>query len=175
MAEFRKMRRCNQYIPQEEVEQILRSATSGVLNLTGDDGYPYGVPLSFVYLDGKIVFHCGREGHKIDAIRKNEKCSFTIISQDKVVPEKYSTFFKSVIAFGKIHIVDEPSEMRRLVGELAEKYRPDHDEEKNKEIDREFSALRMLVMEIEHITGKESKFLAAERREPGSSKNIVTD
>ncbi len=124
MAEFRKMRRCNQYIPQEEVEQILRSATSGVLNLTGDDGYPYGVPPSFVYLDGKIVFHCGREGHKIDAIRKNEKCSFTIIAQDKVVPEKYSTFFKSVIAFGKIHIVDEPAEMRRLVGELAEKYWP---------------------------------------------------
>ncbi len=104
-----------------------------------------------------------------------EKCSFTIIAQDKVVPEKYSTFFKSVIAFGKIHIVDELEEMRRLVSELAEKYRPNHDEEKNKEIDLEFSALRMLVMEIEHITGKESKFLAAERREPGSSKNIVTD
>jgi len=57
MTDFRKMRRCNQYIPQEEVEQILNSATSGVLNLIGDDGYPYGVPLSFVYLDGKIVFH----------------------------------------------------------------------------------------------------------------------
>ena len=94
---FRDMRRKNQLLPQEEAEAILRQGTSGVLSLLGDGGYPYGVPLSYVYHNGKLYFHCAKAGHKLDAIRREGKCSFCVIGQDQVVAEKYTTSVLPVV------------------------------------------------------------------------------
>ena len=82
---FREMRRKTQQLSQKECEEILRNATSGVLGVIGDGGYPYTVPVSHVYKDGVIAFHCAKTGHKIDAIRNNEKVSFCVIAQDEVM------------------------------------------------------------------------------------------
>ena len=100
--EFRPMRRKRQKLPKEECEKILNKATAGVLSVLGDDGYPYGVPMSFVYAEGKLYFHSAIEGHKLDAIAKEDKCSFTIIDQDEIHPDEYTSYFRSVIAFGRI-------------------------------------------------------------------------
>ena len=72
---------------------------SGVLAAAGEDDYPYAVPLSYVYCDFKLYFHCAKEGHKLEAIARNPKVSFCVIDQDQVVPEKYTTYFRSVIVF----------------------------------------------------------------------------
>ncbi|MBE6898965.1 MAG: 5-nitroimidazole antibiotic resistance protein, partial [Ruminococcaceae bacterium] len=64
---FRDMRRKQQALPYEESVTILESASSGVLAVLGDEGYPYTVPLSYVYREGKLYFHCASEGHKLDA------------------------------------------------------------------------------------------------------------
>ena len=109
---FRDMRRKNQLLPQEEAEAILRQGTSGVLSLLGDGGYPYGVPLSYVYHNGKLYFHCAKAGHKLDAIRREGKCSFCVIGQDQVVAEKYITLFRSVIAFGQVRVLEDDGEKR---------------------------------------------------------------
>lgn len=73
---FYKMRRKRQLLSQEETTAVLNRGTSGVLALSGDDGYPYAVPLSYVYDGEKIYFHCAKNGHKLDAVRRNEKASF---------------------------------------------------------------------------------------------------
>ena len=99
---FRKMRRHKQLLSKEECEKILYKATSGVLALEGDNNYPYTVPISYLYEDNKIYFHSAKSGHKIDSIKKNQKVSFCVIDQDKIVPEEYTTYFRSVIVFGKI-------------------------------------------------------------------------
>lgn len=154
---FREMRRNRQSLDIEEIEKILENGTSGVLALIGDDDYPYAVPLSYLYADSKIYFHCAKEGHKIDAIKKCKKASFCVIGQDVVVPEKYSTNFRSVIAFGKIRILEEKDEILRTINALAIKYAPNDSEEgRKKEIDRCFDRLCMLELDIEHMTGKES-------------------
>ena len=103
---FRKMRRIRQQISQEECIEILQRATSGVLGLHGDDGYPYTVPVSFVWQEGGtglgiIGFHCAKTGHKIDAIRRNNKVSFTVIDRVEVMPRERTTKFCSVIVFGR--------------------------------------------------------------------------
>ena len=100
MTDFRPMRRNRQQLSEEESIEILQKATSGVLALLGDNGYPYAVPISYVYADGKIYFHSALSGHKVDAIRSCDKASFCVIEQDDVQPKKYTTFFRSVIAFG---------------------------------------------------------------------------
>ena len=70
---FREMRRKKQVMSEELTKEVLINGTSGVLALEGDDGYPYAVPVSYVYDGEKLYFHCAKEGHKIDAIKRNEK------------------------------------------------------------------------------------------------------
>ena len=106
---FREMRRKKQVLYQKEVEGILHKGTSGVLALLGDNDYPYAVPISYVYDNGKVYFHSAKSGHKIDAIQKAAKASFCVIDEDLVVPEEYTTYFRSVIAFGRIQIIENDS------------------------------------------------------------------
>ena len=151
---FREMRRKRQQLPHEASIEILEKSTSGTLAVSGDDGYPYAVPLSYVYKDGKIYFHCAKTGHKLDAIRNNPKASFCIIAADEIVPEKFTTCFKSVIAFGTARIM-EGDEMRPAIDWLAEKYSPNV-EGKDEEIGGAYSSLCMIEFTIEHMTGKEA-------------------
>ena len=97
---FREMRRKKQQMSGDACDELLFRGTSGVLALSGDDGYPYAVPISYVYDGEKIYFHCAKSGHKLDAIKRNPKASFCVIGQDQIVPEEYTTYFRSVIAFG---------------------------------------------------------------------------
>ena len=97
--EFREMRRKRQQLAEEESIAILEKVTAGTLALLGDNDYPYAVPISHVYHERKLYFHSALAGHKVDAIRKCDKASFCVIEKDDVQPEKYTTFFRSVIAF----------------------------------------------------------------------------
>lgn len=154
---FREMRRKKQLLSLEETTAILKRGTSGVLALSGDDGYPYAVPISYVYTEGKFYFHSAKSGHKLDAIRREEKASFCVIDQDQVVPEEYTTYFRSAIVFGRIRVLEDEEEKRGAIEELALKYAPDSTPEgRQHEIQREWAPLCMLEMTIDHITGKEA-------------------
>lgn len=154
---FRAMRRKRQQLSRAEAEAILERGTSGVLAVAGDDGYPYTVPLSYVYQDGKLWFHSAKSGHKLDAVRREEKASFCVIDQDQVVPEEYTSYFRSVIAFGTVRVLEGEGEKRSAIEKLALKYAPEDSAGRRREaIDREWGALCMLEMTVEHLTGKEA-------------------
>ena len=153
---FRDMRRKKQQLDEDECLAILDAATSGVLSVLGDGGYPYGVPLSFVRVGEKLVFHSAASGHKVDAVRAEPRASFTVIAQDHVVPSEYNTHFRSVIAFGRVHIVEDRDEKLALLRALGEHYWPDHDDELEAEIAPRFDRMHVLAFEIEHLTGKQS-------------------
>ena len=159
MSEFRPMRRKRQELAQEESITILQKATSGTLALLGDNGYPYAVPISYVYHEGKLYFHSAVEGHKVDAIRQCDKASFCVIEQDEVHPERYTTFFRSVIAFGKIHIIEDETEKLQMARMLGNRYNPDQDEALQKELENGLARMLMIRFDIEHLTGKEAKEL----------------
>ena len=160
---FRPMRRSRQLLPQNETIEILRTCTAGVLAVSGDDGYPYAVPLSYVYDSGKILFHCAKSGHKLDAILKNEKVSFCVVSQDEILPEKFTTCFRSVIAFGRARVLDDPREKQAALVLLADKYAPGLTQARDEEISRQSDALLMVELTIEHMTGKEAIELTRRR------------
>lgn len=154
---FRPMRRKKQLLTLEETAAVLDRGTSGVLALSGDDGYPYAVPISYVYYGSKLYFHCARSGHKLDAIRRSEQASFCVIDQDQIVPEEYTTYFRSVIVFGRIRILEETGEKWAAVEKLAVKYAPDSTaDDREQAIRREWEPLCVLEMTIEHMTGKEA-------------------
>lgn len=165
---FRTMRRSRQVLPEKEAVEILERASSGVLALLGDEGYPYAVPLSYVYHDGKLYFHGAKNGHKMDSIRRCPKASFCVIEQDAVKPEEYTTYFKSVIVFGIIRILEQPEEMRTAALLLAKKYDSrGSDAGQKKEIDREWDRLCMMEFSIEHMSGKEAVELTRMRKYSG--------
>ena len=153
---FRGMRRCKQLLSNEAAVEILERNTGGTLALLGDEGYPYAVPLSYVYADGKIYFHSAKAGHKIDAIKNCEKASFCVIDQDQIVPEKYTTYFRSVIAFGKMRLVEGEEEMRRIATVLAMKYSAEFAEGIPAEIDDCIKSMAILELSIDHMTAKEA-------------------
>ncbi len=158
---FRKMRRVNQDLPEELLNKVLTESTSGVLALQGDDDYPYAVPLSHVYHDGKLYFHGAAEGHKIDSIKRNPKASYCIVWQDEIHADEYTTYFQSVIAFGKVRFVTDPEEKLAAAMALVEKFSPGRFEARRGAV----PGLTMFVLDIEHITGKESKILAQKRHD----------
>ena len=150
---FREMRRKMQALTAEETAEILKRNPSGVLSLNGDDGYPYGVPLSYVYLDSKLYFHCAGAGHKLDSILKDDKVSFCVIDQDQVVGEEYTTYFRSVIAFGRARVLEGVEKLRPLV-ELCEKYYPGHLEQTRQKAEHALKNVSIVEVTIEHMTGK---------------------
>ena len=102
---FRELRRKNQQLSETEARSILKNGTHGVLSVQGDGGYPYGVPMNYVYGDDAIYFHCAKEGHKMEGFRRSDKVSFCVVGEDEVIPEAFSTAYTSVIAFGRAVIV----------------------------------------------------------------------
>ena len=155
--QFREMRRHKQQLSKENCEAILEKNTHGVLAVLGDGGYPYTVPVSYYYEAGVIYIHCAKRGHKLDAITNYDKVSFCVVDQDFVVPEEYTSYFRSVVVFGKAEIMDSKEEILTAINKLAKKYAPnDSDENRNMAIQREISAMAMIKINIAHMSGKEA-------------------
>lgn len=154
--EFREMRRKRQQLSNEESIGILQKTTSGTLALLGDGGYPYTVPISYVYDDEKLYFHSAMSGHKVDAIRNCDKASFCVIDQDNVRPAEYTTYFRSVIAFGRIRIVEDETEKLAIARIIGNRYNPNQEDALQKELEHGLSRMLAIRFDIEHLTGKEA-------------------
>ena len=162
---FRGMRRKKQLLPEAETIAMLQSCTSGVLAVHGDDDYPYAVPLSFAYEDGKLFFHCAKAGHKLEALERSDKASFCVIAADDVVQSTFTTHFRSAIVFGRARVVTDDGEKRHALECLVKKYSPDYLEAADAEIDGDWKRVCVLELAVEHMTGKASIELVRVRAE----------
>ncbi|MFI3171690.1 MAG: pyridoxamine 5'-phosphate oxidase family protein [Eubacteriales bacterium] len=153
---FREIDRLNkQIMKQEDVIEILETGTNGVLAVHGDNDYPYAVPLSYAYLNGKIYFHSTTAtSHKIDAISKNPKVSFCVVAQDDIVPDKFNTLYKSVIAFGVARVLTNADEITEGIMAIAEKYSREHMEKGKALAQKHQGRFCVVEINIEHVTGK---------------------
>ena len=151
---FRKMRRSRQELPVEETLEIMEKGTTGILGVLGDDDYPYTVPVNYLYRDGKIIFHGAKAGHKFDAMQKHDKVSFCVISRDEIVARKVTDYFESAIAFGKVHMIEDPDEKLQAAYALGRKFSPE--EAVQDDIDRSYRNVVMFEIEVEHLTGKKA-------------------
>lgn len=151
---FRKMRRFKQALDKESCEKILKEEPRGVLAVLGDEGYPYTVPLDFVYDEGKIYFHCAKEGHKMDALKKCEKVSFCVMDKGFLKEGDWALNIRSVVVFGRIRELWDKDVILEKVRKLGLKYYPTA-ESVEEEIKRSIHALSCLELSIEHMTGKQ--------------------
>ena len=142
-------------ISDEECMEILKNEPRGVLSLIGDDDYPYGMPMNFLYIpeDNAIYFHGGKKGHKIDAIMKNNKASFCTYDSGFRKHGEWSLNIKSVIAFGRIEMIDDIGETERISRLLSYKFTDDEDYIEA-EIEHDLKRTLCFALKIEHMTGK---------------------
>ena len=151
---FRKMKDVGVPLSREETIQIFETQKHGTLAVNGDNGYPYAVPISFVYSNDTIIFHSSITGHKLDAIKNDAKASFCVIGQDNIVPGEFNTLYRSAIAFGKARILENDGEKREALRQVLKKYSSDFMKSGEKYIDAEWNNVAVIIIDIEHMTGK---------------------
>lgn len=148
------MRRFKQELPTEETQRILSEGKYAVLAVDGDDGYPYAVPVNYVYDDNAVFIHSASVGHKIDSINRNPKCSLCVVDKDDIVPEEFTSYFRSVIAFGHAKILVNIEDKIKALRLLAAKYSPGINPDS--EIRRFIQTVCIIRIDIDTATGKEA-------------------
>ena len=157
---FHKMRRSTQAMEESRCREVLQRNTSGILSLLDENGYTYGVPMSYLPVGNVIYFHCAKVGAKMDAVRHHDKGSFTVIDRDEVIPEEYTTHYRSVIAFGRARILTDEEELGMAIRAMGRRYNSRASEQRLEQaVAAEYAGLAMIALEIEHLSGKESMAL----------------
>lgn len=162
---FPKMRRIKQQLDNSEVLDILKSNTTCTLALIGENGYPYSLPISYCYDEGNIYFHCAKVGHKIDCIKNCDSISLSVIEHDEIIEEKFTDKYKSVVVFGKVEIIDDEKEIRRLCRKMCAALCPNVSDGTEKEIEQFIEQTAVVKITIEHMTGKEGLEFLKEREQ----------
>lgn len=152
---FRQMRRSKQQLSREECVRILEEQKRGVLSLLGDGGYPYGIPMDHWYCrdDGKLYFHCAREGHKLDAVAGCDKAGYCVLDEGFRREGEWALNFRSVVVFGRVRVVEDEDKKREICTALVRRF-TDDEEYLQKELRSAFSRVCCLEFSIEHMTGK---------------------
>lgn len=153
---FREMRRKDRQLNDDEAKNILQNNAYGILSTVSEEGYPYGVPVSYVFSNNSLYIHSATKGHKLDNISSNDKVSFTVVGQTCVLPDQFSTTYESVIIFGRaIEICGD--EKNKALLEFINKYSPDFMKQGKEYMDKAGKATRVIKISIKHISGKAKK------------------
>ena len=150
---FRNMRRFKQQLSEQECLDVLIHAPRGVLAVHGEDGYPYAFPMNFIYLNGKIYFHCAKAGHKLDALASNDKVSFCVMDEGFRKSGDWALNIKSIVLFGRVNKTDGKQETIEILRQIGLKYYPTAEGVEG-EIRKAGAHVQILELTIEHMTGK---------------------
>nr|MDD6336287.1 pyridoxamine 5'-phosphate oxidase family protein [bacterium] len=153
---FRAVRKKKNEISIDAAKELLRCCRRGILAVNGDNGYPYAIPINYLYDEGaqKIIFHGAKAGHKVDALKACDKVCFTTFGNESIKEEEaWAPFLQSVVVFGRCHLIENREDTIKLVKQFALKYYPDE-----KMVDEEAALsgreVQMFEIEIEHLSGK---------------------
>jgi len=150
---MKNIRRKDREITTQEACKLLESAEYGVLSTVDESNQPYGVPLNYVYKNDCIYFHCALSGHKLNNLKVNEKVSFCVVGNTRVLPIKFSAEYESAVVFG---VATEAFDAERHDALLwfLEKYSPGFIEEGKQFIKQHDKATKVIKINISNISGK---------------------
>lgn len=150
----REMYKKDRQLPPDKTKERFEKGHHGIISVNGDDGYPYGVPVNYVYLNDKIYIHSAKYGYKMEALEKNDKVCFTAILNSQILPEKFTAAFESVIAFGKAALVEDSAEKKAVLDTFIERFSPDFKENGQKFIAGAIGKTAIIRIDVESIKGK---------------------
>lgn len=152
---FRDLARKKQALSREDCIGLLKTELRGVLSVLGDEGYPYGVPLNHYYreADGKLYFHGGLQGHRVEALARCDKVSFCVLDPGIRKPGDWALTFRSVIVFGRMAPVEDPALAMEVCRELSRRFTDDEAYIQH-EIQHSGPGTLVYALTPEHISGK---------------------
>ena len=156
---FRPLRRKKRAITDEAARELLATCKRGVFAVNGDDGYPYAIPVNYFFdaEHDKIYFHGAKAGHKVDALKRDDKVCFTVYGNDWYKDDDWAPYVQSTVVFGRCRLAnDAPAFIEDKVRELALKYHPSA-EEVEEEIAKDIKGVQLYEITIEHLCGKQIK------------------
>lgn len=155
---FREVRRQNRVLDNEErIQELLQTAEYGFLSLgTGENGYAYGIPLSYAYdaESNSLYFHCAPEGQKLDMLAQNNRVSFCVVGVTKPIADRFTTYYESVLVYGIAHYELTDDEKRKALRLLVKKYSAGFEEIGEKYMDKSWARTSAFRIQIEHLTAK---------------------
>ena len=152
---FRPMRRFKNALSEEQTKELLKKTKRAAFAVHGEEGYPYAVPIDFYYdeEENRIYFHSAKAGHKLDAIRANDKVCFTTWDDGYTEPGEWAPHVSGCVVFGRARVVEDRAVALDKIRKFALKYYPS-EEEADLEIQKDFDKACMIAIDIEHMTGK---------------------
>ncbi|NDW17588.1 pyridoxamine 5'-phosphate oxidase family protein [Dysgonomonas sp. 216] len=154
---FREIRRKNRELTGERIYELLETSEYGFLSLgVSDNGYAYGVPMSYVYdKDANFLyFHCASDGQKLDEIKRNSKVSFCVVGKTQPVADKFTTLYESVIAFGEAVIIESDEEKRKALRLLVKKYSNGFEDLGETYMAKSWDRTTAFKILVQHVTAK---------------------
>lgn len=150
---MRPMRVNKRQMEHEECLELLKRGEFGILSTVDCNNQPYGTPLSYVYYDSNIYFHCAVEGTKLDNISCNDKVCFTVVGKTKLLPSEFTTNYESVMVFGNACVVEE-EEKAKVLGLIVKKYSANFEKEGEEYIERAKHKTKVIKINAQYISGK---------------------
>lgn len=153
---FRQVRKKANEISASLAKDLIKKSRRGILAVNGDDGYPYAIPINYLYEEEsqKIFFHGSKVGHKVDAIKKSDKVCFTVYGNEQIREETWAPYLQSALVFGRCKLIEDEDRAMKVLKEFAMKYYP-YESMAEEEMKKAAKATQMFEITIEHISGKE--------------------
>jgi len=152
---FRPMRRSKQALSHEEIIDLLKTETRGVMSVQGDNGYPYGFPINHYYDEetNKIYIHGANFGHRVSAVKADPKVSYCVFGGEYQKEGDWAKYVKSVIIFGKAELIEDAEEIVRISRLICSKF-PCTEEYIEHEIEKDAPRTLIIAINIEDMNGK---------------------
>ena len=153
----RKMHKIKRQMTDEAAKAAFAQGHHGTLAVNGDDGYPYAVPVNYVYVDGRIYIHSAKVGYKMDCVKRDSKVCFSAILDAQVVPKMVTARFTSVIAFGKASLVEDEDERYMALKTFVDRLcGPGALAEGMAFLEKTIARTAIIRVDVESMTGKTS-------------------
>lgn len=153
----RPIRRKDRQLSQEEALDLLKQGVYGVLSVTGDEGWPYGVPMHYVYWEGDLYLHCAKEGHMLESIARDDRVCFTVVPRHELVPGHITALYESVMVFGTADLVVDEAQRQKVLEALVDRLAKVSPEIKTQYIRSKKARTGLIRIRPARITGKANR------------------
>lgn len=141
-------------LTRDEALFIIQHTTNAVVSTADKNGFPYGVPVTPVYLDGKVYFHGSNLGRKGKNIEENPNISICWIGGQELAKGDFAVNYASAIVAGKAHLIKDREETKRILFKLVDRHIPHTDKEKEDYFKVYGPDVHVWEVDIEKISGK---------------------
>lgn len=151
------VRRQDRLLDEARAREILQVGEYGFLAMASAEG-GYGVPINYAISGDTIYLHCATEGRKLQAVANDNRVTFCVVGEKRLIPEQFTTMYESVVASGSARIVEDVDERRKALRLIVEKYASQHVEEGLKAIERSLHRTAVVAIRVHTLTGKSKQY-----------------